>query len=298
MSQSTRWCFTINNPTPEDHANLNELGSGLQRNGLRYLIYGREVGDSGTPHLQGFFISDSRLRLRSVRHLFGERGHYECARASSDRAADYCRKDHDFTEFGSIPDKRRSAPSVTDFCDWVKETPDVNERDIAVKFPNLWLRYGDRLLKLMEHLIEPPVLEENPLNEWQKWLHDKLIVEAEDRTIDFYVDKEGGKGKSYFCRWMLSKYPERVQVLSGGKRDDLACAVDISKRIFLFNLPRGGIEYLQYTILEQLKDRIVFSPKFHSTTKVLKYVVHVVVFCNEDPDLTKMTSDRYVINNL
>jgi len=298
MAQSTRWCFTLNNPSAEDEARFAEYGDSLQRYGLRYLIYGREVGDSGTRHLQGFFIANSRLRLRSVRHLFGERGHYECARATSDRAADYCRKDGDFSEFGSIPSRVRNAPSVTDFCDWVKENRDVNERDIAVKFPNLWLRYGDRLLKLTEHLLEPPVLEENPLNEWQTWLHEKLIREADDRTIDFYIDTEGGKGKSYFCRWMLSKYPERVQVLSGGKRDDLAHAVDISKSIFLFNLPRGGIEYLQYTILEQLKDRVVFSPKFHSTTKVLKYLSHVVVFCNEEPDMTKMTADRYVINNL
>jgi len=298
MAQSTRWCFTLNNPTSEDHDRFTELGNGLQRNGLRYLIVGRETGDSGTPHLQGFAIFDSRLRLRSVRELFGERGHYECARATSDRAADYCRKDGDFSEYGSLPNKCRSAPSVADFCNWVKTQHNVNERDIAVEFPGLYLRYGDRLLRLVDHLIEPPVLEENPLNEWQSWLHEKLIKEADDRTVDFYVDIEGGKGKSYFCRWMLSKYPEKVQVLSGGKRDDLAHAVDVTKRIFLFNLPRGGIEYLQYTILEQLKDRVVFSPKYSSSTKVLKYMSHVVVFCNEEPDMTKMTADRYVINNL
>lgn len=298
MAQSTRWCFTINNPSEEDEARLAEYGDSLQRHGLRYLVYGREVADSGTRHLQGFFISDSRLRLGSVRQLFGQRGHYECARATSDRAADYCRKDGDFSEFGSIPNRARAAPSVTDFCNWVKEIGNVNERDVAIKFPNLYLRYGDRLLRLTEHLLEPPVLEENPLNEWQNWLHEKLIREADDRTVDFYIDKEGGKGKSFFCRWMLSKYPDRVQVLSGGKRDDLAHAIDVSKRVFLFNLPRGGIEYLQYTILEQLKDRVVFSPKYASSTKILKYVAHVVVFCNEEVDMTKMTADRYVINNL
>lgn len=298
MSQSTRWCFTLNNPTPEENAHLDELGSGLQRYGLRYLIIGREVGNSGTPHLQGFFISDSRLRLRSVRSLFGERGHYECARATSDRAADYCRKDNDFSEYGSLPSRNRSAPSVSDFCDWVRGSVDLSEREIANKFPNLFLRYGDRLMKLADHISEFNVLEEKPLNEWQEWLHQRLIREADDRTVDFYVDEEGGKGKSFFCRWMLSKYPDRVQVLSGGKRDDLAHAIDTTKRIFLFNLPRGGIEYLQYTILEQLKDRIVFSPKYSSSTKVLKYVVHVVVFCNEEVDMTKMTIDRYNINKL
>lgn len=296
--QSTRWCFTLNNYTQDDEARFAEYGGSLQRYGIRYLIYGREVGNSGTRHLQGFAIFDSRLRLGSVRSLFGERGHYECARAPSDIASNYCRKDGDFVEYGTLPDRRRSAPSVTDFCDWVKETKAVNERDIAIKFPSLYLRYGERLLRLSGHLLEPPILEENPLNEWQTWLHEKLIREADDRTVDFYVDVEGGKGKSFFCRWMLSKYPDMVQVLGGGKRDDIAHAVDVSKRVFLFNLPRGGIEFLQYAVLEQLKDRVIFSPKYASVTKVLKYISHVVVFCNEEPDMFKMTNDRYVINNL
>lgn len=298
IPQSTRWCFTINNPTTDDNERLDEIGGSLQRSGCRYLIYGREVGANGTPHLQGFVIFNSRLRLRSIRQLLGERGHYECARATSNDAAAYCKKDNDFVEYGSLPSKSRTAPSVSDFCDYVKSVETINEREVAVKFPNLFLRYGDRLMKLADYLMDPPVMEENPLNEWQQWLHDRLIREADDRTVDFYVDIEGGKGKSFFCRWMLSKYPDIVQVLSGGKRDDLAHAVDTSKRIFLFNLPRGGMEFLQYTILEQLKDRVVFSPKYASSTKIIKTLCHVVVFCNEQPDLTKMTEDRYNINNI
>ena len=142
------------------------------------------------------------------------------------------------------------------------------------------------------------MIEENPLNEWQEFLKNRLLCEADDRSVEFYVDAEGGKGKSFFCRWMLSKYPEYVQVLSGGKRDDLAHAIDTSKRIFLFNLPRGGIEFIQYTILEQLKDRVIFSPKYCSSTKILNYFCHVVVFCNEQPDMDKMSADRYKINNI
>nr|QKN88869.1 MAG: replication-associated protein [Cressdnaviricota sp.] len=298
MAQSTRWCFTLNNPTDAEHAYFNELSSSIHSHGIRYLVYGREVGDGGTPHLQGFVIFDRRLRLGSVRDLLGNRGHYECARAASDSASNYCKKDGDFTESGTLPDKRRSAPSVADFCQWVRGTGNVSEREIANKFPGLFLRYGDRLMKLKEHILDPPVLEENVLNDWQTELHETLTKEADDRTIDFYIDIEGGKGKSFFCRWMVSKYPDMVQILSGGKRDDLAHAIDVTKRIFLFNLPRGGIEFMQYSILEQLKDRVVFSPKYSSSTKILKYVAHVVVFCNEHPDETKMSVDRYKLNVL
>lgn len=298
MAQSTRWCFTVNNYTEDDERRLRELGDGLQRSGVRYLVYGREVAASGTPHLQGFIVLDRRLRLRGVRELLGQRGHYEVARGSSDSASDYCKKDQDFSEFGTLPGKSRVTPTVSDFCDWVRRGGALVPREVASNFPNLWLRYGDRMLDLGRHLVDPTVLEDAELNEWQMVLFNRLSNEADDRSVEFFVDSEGGKGKSFFCRWMLSKFPEKVQVLSGGKRDDIAHAIDCSKTIFLFNLPRGGIEFLQYSVLEQLKDRLVFSPKYNSTTKVLLKKVHVIVFCNEEPDMSKMSADRYLLTNL
>ena len=97
---------------------------------------------------------------------------------------------------------------------------------------------------------------------------------------------------------MVSKYPNDTQVLSIGKRDDVAHALDQTKKIFLFNVPRGGMEFFQYTTVEQLKDRMVFSPKYDSKTKIWREKVHVVVFCNEEPDMAKMTADRYIIMNI
>ena len=58
------------------------------------------------------------------------------------------------------------------------------------------------------------------------------------------------------------------------------------------------MEYFNYTVVEQLKDRVVFSPKYDSGTKVLTHNPHIVVFCNEMPDLTKMTFDRFAITNM
>lgn len=84
-------------------------------------------------------------------------------------------------------------------------------------------------------------------------------------------------------------------MLSIGKNADLAHAIDESKRVFVFDIPRGSMEYLQYGILEQLKNRMVFSAKYNSTTKILHQKPHVIVFCNEDPDMDKMTNDRYNI---
>nr|QJI53688.1 MAG: replication-associated protein [Cressdnaviricota sp.]QJI53690.1 MAG: replication-associated protein [Cressdnaviricota sp.]QKN88874.1 MAG: replication-associated protein [Cressdnaviricota sp.] len=301
MSQSTRWVFTLNNYTEVEYAHLESLGANVGSNGLVYLVFGREVSATGTPHLQGFATFSARKRLRFLRGFISPRGHYEVARGESDQAADYCKKEGDFVEFGQLPNRGREPTStVADFCNWVGAQciVDVNERNIAVHFPGLFLRYGSKLMVLASHLKPLPSLEELGLNDWQEEIHGFLMEDPDDREIRFVVDREGGKGKSFFCRWMLSQYPDRVQVLSSGKRDDLAHAIDITKNIFLFNMPRGGMEFFQYSVAESLKDRIVFSPKYNSTMKVLNGKCHVVVFCNEDPDETKLSEDRLNIKHI
>lgn len=96
MSQSNRWVFTLNNYTEEDVIKFDGLD-------VVYLVYGKEVGESGTPHLQGFIVFASRKRLSSVKCVH-DKAHWEVARGSSVQAADYCKKDGDFTERGTLPD--------------------------------------------------------------------------------------------------------------------------------------------------------------------------------------------------
>jgi len=296
--QGIRWVFTINNPTEEDNGRLRELGGNLVGAGLAYLVYGREVGESGTPHLQGYCIFLTRKRLAGVRSLISPRGHFEISRGTPTQASDYCKKGGDYDEYGDLPAKKPKT-GIPEFCDWLRNLDHFpGEREMANAFPNLWVRYQSKLTDLAVHIRPPVLLEDGEVRVWQRVLEEALAEEPDDRSILFYVDAEGGTGKSWFCRYMLTKYIEKVQLLSSGKRDDLAFCIDVTKSIFLFNVPRGGMEYLQYTILEQLKDRVVFSPKYYSQTKILQKKCHVVVFCNEAPDETKMSIDRYKIFNI
>ena len=176
-----------------------------------------------------------------------------------------------------------------------------SEREIAQQHPGLFLQHSRHLLVLARHLYPEPTLEDasSPLKDWQQCLYDAIINEQPgDRKILFYVDPDGGAGKTFLQRYMVSKHPDKVQVLSSGKRDDVAHAVDSHKNIFLFNVPRGGMEFFPYTVVEQLKDRMVFSPKYHSHTKIWMESTHVIVFCNETPMMDRMSEDRYVIVNL
>lgn len=293
----SRVCFTHNNPTDEDEA---ELCIFLSSPEIKYGLYGREIGESGTRHFQGFCIYHRVHRLVSIRRdLVG--CHIEPTRGTSKQARDYCCKDGDFEEFGEFPGQQGKRSDLERFFDWsdaftLEHSRPPRVEEVAAQSPVLCTKYPRLTATVL--LRAPSVIREfGEPKPWQQTLKDALLADPDDRKILFVYDPEGGSGKSWFQRWFLQEQTSQTQLLSIGKRDDLAHAIDPSRSIFLFNVPRGGMEYLQYTILEQLKDGYVFSPKYYSQMKAMAGNCHVCVFCNEQPDMNKMTWDRYEMFN-
>jgi hypothetical protein len=98
--RSKRWCFTLNNYTEEEELMLRDLvGQGM----VTYLLYGHEVGEEGTPHLQGYLETKQKYSLRTLKgKLMNNRIHLEKARGSLEQNQVYCRKqDDDVFEDGS-----------------------------------------------------------------------------------------------------------------------------------------------------------------------------------------------------
>lgn len=290
------YVFTLNNPTQAEVAALTDNWE--ER--FTYLIFGRETGANGTPHLQGYCRLQAKQRLTTVHAYTGlARAHFEAMRGTSAQAIAYCKKDGDFDEFGQAP--RQSQGKRSDWeqlVTWIKEQETYpTEAALWEAFPSLMGRSRRGVWDAVRVFATKPRLVDGELRDWQSNLLDLLTADPDDRRIIFVVDPEGGKGKSWFTRYLLSNRDD-VQFLSIGKRDDLAFAVDVSKKIFLFDIPRGQSEYLQFGVLEQLKNQMLFSPKYESMTKILPEKVHVVVFMNEEPDQTVLTPDRYQIINL
>ena len=101
--QRTRgWCFTLNNYTEAELASTDDLIN--KGEGVRYITYGKEVGESGTPHLQGYLYFDQPTTLVKCKRLV-PRAHLEPQRGSISQAIDYCHKDNDFYEFGTKPER-------------------------------------------------------------------------------------------------------------------------------------------------------------------------------------------------
>lgn len=71
--------------------------------GFDYCIVGKEIGDKGTPHLQGYVCMTKRKRLTAMKRILPT-AHLEIMRGTPYQAAEYCRKDGDYEEFGTPPD--------------------------------------------------------------------------------------------------------------------------------------------------------------------------------------------------
>lgn len=61
VKRALPWRFTINNPTDQDRANVQALTAKAT-----YWIYGDEVGEEGTPHLQGLVVYKSKKSMKQV----------------------------------------------------------------------------------------------------------------------------------------------------------------------------------------------------------------------------------------
>jgi len=107
----TRWCFTVNNYTFEP----------VLHSTMDYLVYGRERGESGTPHLQGYVRFKTPKSIVSVKNMIDARAHLEKAKGDEKSNREYCTKDKDFVEFGKFDEKAGRQGHRSDLEDVTKE---------------------------------------------------------------------------------------------------------------------------------------------------------------------------------
>lgn len=140
MSERKRaWCFTINNYTESEYPPFDKMGE------VTYGVYGKEVGEQNTPHLQCFvYFKNARERRAIVKH---------CPRAGNVKpmysdilsASNYCKKDGDFVEYGTLP-KQGKRNDLDEVRDAIMQGQTVDE--LAVTNPNLYHQYGRTLTKI------------------------------------------------------------------------------------------------------------------------------------------------------
>lgn len=140
MAKSRNWCFTLNNPNDE----VLEIPNHCQ-----LLIATREVGESGTPHWQGYIEFKHAVALSALRN-WNARGHYEIRKGTQLQAIQYCIKDYfnDDGEPGLFLDGPIS--SLTGFgfqCFGIDETQTL--KDFLATLENKNVSKLQRLRKLL-----------------------------------------------------------------------------------------------------------------------------------------------------
>lgn len=291
---SKNWCFTLNNYDDDDIQRINALVTTEPK--VTYLIYGKEVGESGTPHLQGVVSCKQKLRLLQIKNIIGGNPHLECAR-NINAAIIYCKKDGDWEEFGTRSKGQGSRNDLEDFKEAVKggmlSLSEIREHhsEVYAKYQRFCLEYID------DHY--PKVTVPNfELRPWQVTLKNLLEEPADRRKIIFVVDETGNSGKSWFAHYYTSLIGETAQVMLPGRKADMAYALKPNLKILFLDAPRSKQgEFIQYDFLEDLKNGYVFSTKYESRIKSYE-PMHVVVNMNEPPDTTKLSTDRFKIINI
>lgn len=231
MSKAKNWCFTLNNYTEDD---LHRLRDWANSTACSYLIFGRERGESGTPHLQGYVQLHARQRLRYLRVNLSITAHFECARGSPKQASDYCKKDGDFEEFGEISKGQGRRSDLEAVVQAIREGK--NKRELAEEHPAAVLRYGKNIdqLRICQRpptRVGPPVLqvfwgntglgktrrvhEECPPEEL--WIHpgEKWFDGYDGHKYVLFDDFDGGWFKLGYLLKLLDRYTFQVPIKGG-----------------------------------------------------------------------------------
>lgn len=179
MSRSRNFSFTWNN-YPEDADSI------LARVECRYMKYGREVGESGTPHLQGAIVFEGMKSLKQVIKILPG-CHIEEAR-SIEALLKYVAKDGEVTERGEAPmDKKRKGETGGE--------AQVERYDQARKAAKEG-RFDDI----------PSDLYARHFNAWHKMgeMRQRRCAPLDRELNNIWIYGEPGTGKS---RWAWEHYP-------------------------------------------------------------------------------------------
>lgn len=178
MSRSRNWCFTINNYTETDILACDEIE-------CSYVIYGDEVGDTNTPHLQGYIEFKDAKSLKSIKDKLGGRAHLETRRGSALQASDYCKKQGTYFERGTISNQGKRT-DLEEIADLVKNGGVKAVKDAR---PDAIIKYGKNIERLAELYMEPRTTKPTVVWLWGESGTNKTRTATD--CDDYHIHTEG-----------------------------------------------------------------------------------------------------------
>jgi len=120
ISPSKKWCFTLNNYTEDDISSIKSIVPKCN-----VIIVGKEVGEQGTPHLQGYIEFIFKIRPLSLKLNKGI--HWEKTKGTKEQNIEYCSKDGDVIISKGLP---KPIKIITDLYDWQKKIVELYHTEI------------------------------------------------------------------------------------------------------------------------------------------------------------------------
>lgn len=115
IAPAIRWCFTLNNWTDDDVKSISSICS----KNCKIAIFGSEVGEQGTPHLQGYIEFKTKSRPKSV--FSNERIHWEKSKGNLDDNITYCSKEGNVLFSLGCPKPKKPIKIIESLYPWQKD---------------------------------------------------------------------------------------------------------------------------------------------------------------------------------
>lgn len=129
----------------------------------------------------------------------------------------------------------------------------------------------------------------------------RILAEADlqsDRGICCVVDRRGNSGKTwltshlyetgraFYCPPTITTAQGIIQHIASGYRGEEYIVIDVPRSTHWTNQ--------LYVAVETVKDGLVYDTRYHSTIRNIRGA-KVIVFCNNKPNLSKLSSDRWTL---
>lgn len=201
MSRNRNYAFTWNN-YPIDWSDV--IDQLFTEKSIKYIIGGEEIGESGTPHIQGHIDLASAKTISALQKTVQRYG-MKCAiktcstRIHAENNRKYCMKDDKFKEWGTPPCQGKRN-DLQEYMDDVKENPRKKRRLLMEEHSSVMARYprfADTYKMLVQQLDTLDWPEGEPPNLWiwgppgsgkSKLAREKCEEEPFDKPISKWWD--------------------------------------------------------------------------------------------------------------
>lgn len=222
---SKTWAFTLNNYSAAEEQQLKDLE-------CTYIVFGHEIGENGTPHLQGTVTFKKSHRLTALKKL-NNRISWSTA-IGEECSANYCMKDKNYF----LKDNRAQGTrtDLNEAAEIVRGKGKEGIEDCKTNWPTMYVKYHAGLeklaLKAQTQRDFKPYVEwiwgESGVGKtryvWEK--HDKKNIWAaceelkywngyENQEVILFDDFRGDWCKLATLLKILDRYPYTVNVKNG-----------------------------------------------------------------------------------